>query len=339
MEEVWKPIENFENYSVSIFGRIRNDQTNKILKLNNKGGYLHVSLTNNKIKKTFKVHRLVALTFIENTENKKEVNHKDKNKHNNHISNLEWNTHKENSIHRTFNLTITDINKKIIYRLDKVTNDILEKYDSMEKAAEWVVTLGLTKNLHNGRNAISNSVNGLSSSSYGYKWKFEENLYLENEVWKQVPNTIQTYYVSNLGRFKNASGMIVTNTKPCNNGYLRVTIDNKLYKLHRIVAITFLENPHNKNQVNHKDGNKLNNSLENLEWMTNQENQIHKFQNGLGNSFTRKIIQYNLEYLELKCFDSIIKASKELGIGKSNISGVLSGSRKTTGGFIFKYAD
>ena len=64
-----------------------------------------------------------------------------------------------------------------------------------------------------------------------------------------------------------------------------------------------------------------------------------EFQNGLGNSFTRKIIQYNLEYLELKCFDSIIKASKELGIGKSNISGVLSGSRKTTGGFIFKYAD
>jgi hypothetical protein len=339
MEEVWKKIENFDNYSVSTFGQIRNDQSGKIMKLNNKGGYLNASLTNLKNKKCFKVHRLVALAFIDNLENKAEVNHKDKNKHNNNISNLEWNTHKENSIHRVKNFIFPEINKKVIFRLDKETNEMLEKYDSMEKAAEWIVNQGLTKNIHNGRNAISNSVNGLSKISYGYKWRLKENIHLENEIWKQVPNTIKTYFVSNLGRFKNASGMIVKNMTPCCNGYLRVTIDNKVYKLHRIVALTFIENPNNKEHVNHKDGNKINNRLDNLEWVTNQENQIHKFQSGLGNSFKRKIVQYTLEGKEIKHFDSIVQASNELTIGKSNIKGVLSGNRKTTGGFIFKYAN
>jgi len=214
---------------------------------------------------------------------------------------------------------------------------VLEKYNSMEDAALWAVNLELTKNIHNGRNAISNAINGLSIISYGHKWLLEKDITLENEIWKQVPNTIKTYFVSTLGRFKNASGTILKQMKPCNNGYLRVTIDNKTYKLHRIVAITFLSNPEKKDQVNHIDGNKLNNTLDNLEWATNEENQIHKFKCGLGNSFTRKIIQYDLERNEIKQFDSIIKASIELGIGKSNIRGVLTNYRKTAGGFIFKY--
>lgn len=336
-QEVWKTIEEYENYNISNFGRVINNKTDKIMKLNNKGGYLNVSLVNSQNKKCFKVHRLVALTFIENPENKLEVNHKDKNKHNNHISNLEWNTRQENNIHRLHNITITNINKKVIFRLHKETNEMLEKYSSIENAALWAVSLGLTKNIHNGRNAISNVINGLSNSSYGHKWELEKDINLENEIWKQVPNTIKTYFVSNLGRFQNASGTILKKMKPCNNGYLRVTIDNKTCRLHRIVAYVFLPNPENKDQVNHKDGNKLNNTLDNLEWVTNQENQIHKFEFGLGNSYTRNIIQYDLKGNEINKFGSIKKASIELGIGKSNILGVLKNYRKTAGGFIFKY--
>jgi hypothetical protein len=59
--------------------------------------------------------------------------------------------------------------------------------------------------------------------------------------------------------------------------------------------VAFIPNPENKRDVNHKDKDKLNNSVSNLEWVTNKENQIHKFQNGLGNKFTRKIIQCDLE--------------------------------------------
>ena len=91
--------------------------------------------------------------------------------------------------------------------------------------------------------------------------------------------------------------------------------------------------------MDHKDGNKLNNIVTNLEWVTNKENQIHKINSGLGNNFTRKIIQYDLEMNKIKLFDSIVQASNELIIGKSNISSVLKNKRKTAGGFIFKYLE
>ena len=314
--------------------------TNKNLKILCKDGYVNISLKYNELKKTFKVHRLVALAFIENPENKSDVNHKDKNKINNHVSNLEWMTRKENNIHRCKDLIITTNKNKPICRIDKNTCEILEKYNSIEDAATWAFNNELTKNTHNGRNAISNCIAGLSKISYGFKWSLEPQVeYLEEEIWKQVPNTIKTYWVSNLGRFKNSSGTILVNSKLTLSGYNVVCIDNVTYRLHRIVALTFIENPENKKQVNHIDGIKTNNAVSNLEWVTNQENQIHKFKTGLGNNFTRKIGQYDLEHNLIKEFSSIVGAAKELNIGKSNIRGILSNYRKTAGGFIFKYLD
>lgn len=73
-------------------------------------------------------------------------------------------------------------------------------------------------------------------------------------------------------------------------GYCRVTLSkngkHKHYKVHRLVAEAFIPNPYNKPQVNHKDGNKLNNSIANLEWVTNQENQDHR------NKLCREIKEY-----------------------------------------------
>ena len=116
-------------------------------------------------------------------------------------------------------------------------------------------------------------------------------------------------------------------------------IYNKTYYLHRLIAETFIENPEKKEQVNHKDGNKVNNIVENLEWVTNQENQIHKCKIGLGKSFTRAIVQYDLQMNQINHYHSISEASKLLNIGKTNIQGVLINRRKTAGGFIFKYLE
>jgi len=344
-EELWKPIESFENYEVSTLGRVKNTKTDRMMKLNSKGGYLCISLVNTFRQKTFKVHRLVALAFIPNTENKTDVNHMDKNKHNNNISNLEWNTRAENNLHGKLNVIITTNKNKPINRIDKNTNEILEKYNSIELAAEWVLSLRLTKTAHNGRNAIGNVITGLSNSAYGFSWELENtNQSLENEIWKQViieniNNNEKQYFVSNLGRFKNSSGIIMDNYKVNENGYIRVFIYNKTYTLHRLIAFAFLENLENKEQVNHIDGNKLNNCLSNLEWVTNQENQLHKFKIGLGNNYTRRITQYDLEMNKIQDFNSIVEASKTLNIGKSNIGGVLTNNRKTAGGFIFKYLE
>jgi hypothetical protein len=344
MSEEWQTINEYKNYDVSNFGNIRNNKTGKILKLNIKSGYYNINLKNDKISKSFKVHRLVALAFIENPKNKLEVNHKDKNKLNNQVNNLEWMTRQENNIHRCIGIKITCNTNKPVFRVDKDTNEILEKYNSIELAGTWAFENGYTKTIHNGRNSIGNCLNRLSKTAYKFKWKYEENNYLENEIWKQVilenvDMKDNKLFVSNLGRFKNKFGRIMTNYKVNDNGYVRVNILNKTYLLHRLIALIFIENTENKQQVNHIDGNKLNNSLLNLEFATNQENQIHKFHHGLGNNFTRKIVQYDLQMNKIQDFNSIIEASTKLNIGKSNIWGVMNNYRKSAGNFIFKYLE
>ena len=94
-------INSLNNYCINEYGFILNIRTRgEVISSVNKKGYLQVCLTN---KNTYNVHRLVALTFIENKENKPEVNHIDGNKLNNHISNLEWNTTQENLEHKRIN--------------------------------------------------------------------------------------------------------------------------------------------------------------------------------------------------------------------------------------------
>ena len=82
-----------------------------------------------------------------------------------------------------------------------------------------------------------------------------------------------------------------------------------------------------------------NNKVENLEFATNKEQQIHKHSIGLGNNFTRKVKQYDLNWNFIKEYDSIILAAKEMNISKATIRGVLIKYRKTATGYIWRYSD
>ena len=96
--EIWKKIEGFDQYSVSNTGIIRKDSTREYLKQYDNGkGYLKVSLSPGS--KWKYVHRLVAIAFVQNIGEKKEVNHKDGDKKNNNATNLEWVSRKENVFH------------------------------------------------------------------------------------------------------------------------------------------------------------------------------------------------------------------------------------------------
>lgn len=112
---LWKNISGFENYEISDTGIIKSKD--KLLKFGNNGnGYLFVHLSKNGSVNRFYVHRLVASTFIPNPENKGIVNHKDGNKSNNCVSNLEWCSQKENIQHarKTGLVKITEETRKKI---------------------------------------------------------------------------------------------------------------------------------------------------------------------------------------------------------------------------------
>lgn len=120
---------------------------------------------------------------------------------------------------------------------------------------------------------------------------------LDGEVWKPIPNFVKGYEVSNKGRVKRLDmyrdwkghkmfikGGICSISKN-KQGYLVVgmAINKKprTKQIHRLVALTFLSNPNNLPQVNHIDGNKQNNHVENLEWCTSSENLKHAYRTGL----------------------------------------------------------
>lgn len=92
--------------------------------------------------------------------------------------------------------------------------------------------------------------------------------------------------------FSTFNGFKVMSTRVSNSGYEMVKVETtekpKLCTMHRLVAMTFIPNPGNKRFVNHKDGNKLNNCADNLEWVTPSENSQHAYMNGLVNHRGRK---------------------------------------------------
>lgn len=175
------------------------------------------------------------------------------------------------------------------------------------------------------------------------------------EVWKPIVGTKGFIEVSNKGRVRSLlrGTPKILKTQIDNNGYhrIRVTIERikMSYKVHREVAKAFIDNPNNLPQVNHKDGNKSNNSVSNLEWVTNQENAHHAIENGLWGSVfeasrkeneSRKkpILAYRIDgvYPCTRYYESISEA--ERAIGSRHICDVLKGKRKQANGWAFQYA-
>lgn len=159
------------------------------------------------------------------------------------------------------------------------------------------------------------------------------------------------YQVSNYGRIKsisylfcNKKSRILKANKNKENGYLKVTLcrDGKTLTkyIHRIVGENFIPNLNNYPTINHKDENKINNKVNNLEWCTVKYNINY----GTGKcrhseKAKRKVIQYDLNMNFIKQWNSITEAWKMLKIHKNNIMKCCQNKQKTAGGFIWKYTN
>lgn len=127
-------------------------------------------------------------------------------------------------------------------------------------------------------------------------------------VYPNIPDDINRFEISTYGRLKNVKTQYIYNPSVLSSGYysVRTTLgkrNNKLHILiHKAVAYTFLKNPNNLPEVNHKDGNKLNNCVENLEWCTSHENQQHKYDIGL---FDKKLISYENNHNAKLTFENV----------------------------------
>ena len=174
------------------------------------------------------------------------------------------------------------------------------------------------------------------------------------EVWKDISGYEGVYQVSNLGRVKSMRKWSSVQGRYCQRekilkqyqsktGYLQINLKSegtrKLGLIHRLVAQAFIPNPDNKREVNHINGNKTDNRVENLEWCTSQYNTVHAYKTGLETHPTRKISQYDLRGDLIKEWDSIREAGNTLGIQEANIGACCRGIRKTAGGYAWEYKE
>ena len=165
--EIWKDIKNYEGiYQINNFGKIKsaykkgNNCNNKILKVSyTYNGYERVGLSKNNKTKKYLVHRLVAETFIPNPNNYPCINHKDENKQNNNINNLEWCT-------RSYNINYGNRNNNLnkeVWQYDLKGNFI----------KKWKSTMEIQRSLGYKNQNISSACRGKSRTAYNYIWKYK----------------------------------------------------------------------------------------------------------------------------------------------------------------------
>lgn len=277
MAEEWRPIPGYEQYEVSTLGNVRNKDTpKKFLKpfnVDDAYSQVRLSLGSRDKYKVIAVHRLVAFAWLDNPNHKNIVNHKNRNKYDNRVENLEWAT-------------------------------------PSEQALAVIAT---------GRNKKKTHVK-------------EAQHDLEGEIWKPI-KTLPPYLVSNKGRIKR-------------DGYVYTTYDDGRYiewkspckkhvVVHRAVAEAFLSDFTKECVINHKDGNRKNNCVENLECVTQSENLQHAYDTGL-NSRRIAVSQYDDKGNLIATFKSLLEAARVTTFKDGSIRWAIKNAEGRHGGFIWK---
>lgn len=166
---------------------------------------------------------------------------------------------------------------------------------------------------------------------------------MNQEIWINIPEVNYRYQISNFGNIRSIY-YNYKNLRPCKNkdGYYIIRFldkKTKAFLVHRLVGRTFIPNPFNKPQINHKNGIKTDNRVENLEWVTPKENTDHAIKNGLFSKLNNKkpILQYSNNWELIKKWSCAAEVERLLGIKHQDIGKCCSEKRKSAGGFRWKY--
>ena len=329
MVELWASLSalGFSNYEASSLGRISNVITGHVLNPTSQRNYLRVSITNDlKNRHSMSVHRLVAAAFYGVNENLS-VDHINRNTLDNTLLNLRYATSKEQ---------IQNTSRSLIVPGKKIC-----QYDLNGNFIKiWDRILDASVNLNLDKRAICAVCKGKRDSVGGFIWRYHVEIYASEE-WRtsQYPE-LENFYVSNYGRIYKSDGTITKGYKK--NGYLVLGVyeNNSTHHvkryIHRLVAASFFGR-NDDLEVNHKDGDKLNNNVDNLEYVTRSQNIQHAVRTGLRK--TRKVIQYDLNNNYIASFDSIKDAISKTAVTRSSITDTCNGRHKNGGGFIWRYAE
>lgn len=169
MKEIWKKIEGFDNYLISNYGNVKNKKTDRILKkTTSKYGYIQYCLRQNGKAFTKTEHRLVAQAFIPNPKNFPQINHKDENKKNNNVNNLEWCSNIYNSRYGTRG-------KRISKNLSIVLKKPIKQIKNGKIIKIWNSAKEVEEETNIKRSNICNCLKGRRKQAGGYFWEYEDN--------------------------------------------------------------------------------------------------------------------------------------------------------------------
>ena len=170
-----------------------------------------------------------------------------------------------------------------------------------------------------------------------YKLKmFEAGVIAHGDNPSEIVESVEKgYFVSPSGNIYNRHGdLMVGAIDKC--GYRHVILNRKNHNVHRVIAETFISNPDNLPCVNHKDGNKLNNSVDNLEWCTHSENTKHAYDNGLERKTYgeehhshklsyKDVIYIKSNYIKRDKMFGAVALSKKFGVDRTTIHDIIKG--------------
>lgn len=331
-------LEEFPGYVVYPDGRLYSNRKKDYIIPQKNGKYYRTSIMDKNAKRRFVgIHQLVARAFIPNPDNLPISNHKDGDGYNNNAENLEWMSVKENNIHARDNGLVKYYTRPVI-QYDLKWNE-LNRYDSAKKAADAV---GCSPS------SIYNVCNERKKTCKGFRWKYEKELDVKHNIGEElrVIPSHPKFRATPTGRIystKTKRYMKQGTRRGEKGDYLRVNINKKMVSVHKLVAETFIGLPPegmDRPVVNHKDGNKQNNHINNLEWIEHRDNVQHAHDTGL-NSTCIPVVQYSLDGKELNRYKSSASAAKIVGCSHTAIADACKKKKHVHSikGFVWRYED